>query len=287
MKTLVVLFALSSPWAFAQESSDLFEKAPPAIDEALRSRVNQFYQAFVTGKFREAFALVADDAQDAFFSSPKDQYKSCETIRIKYSEEFTKATVIESCKSDWVWHGIKTPTTFPLTSTWKRVDGQWSWYYVRPTLSPSPFSPTGYVNVDPAQPASPSPLPTSMKDVAKDILAKVKVDKTSVLLHPNESSKDELHVTNDMPGEIALSLDPVPLPGLKIAPAKTLLPAKEQTVVVFEYNLDDATITCGECAKRVHDSLTTRLHIQPTGQVFDITINFSKPKSGEIALPKK
>src|SRR6266849_1458884 len=83
MKTLkAVLFLATCSLGFSQDSSDLFEKAPPPIDEALRARVDKFYQSYVTGKFREAFALVAEDSQDAYFAAPKPQFKKCETIRI-------------------------------------------------------------------------------------------------------------------------------------------------------------------------------------------------------------
>ena len=83
----------------------MFDKAPPAIDEALRARVGKFYGAFIAGKFKDAYSLVADDSQDKFFELSKDQYKRCEIIKINYSENFTKAAVVTSCKSDWRWHG--------------------------------------------------------------------------------------------------------------------------------------------------------------------------------------
>src|SRR5579885_1559929 len=84
--------------AVAQDSSELFDKAPPPIDEALRARVHDFYQAHVSGKFREAFKLVADDSADVFFAAAKQQYKECDTARINYSENFTKALVWRRAK---------------------------------------------------------------------------------------------------------------------------------------------------------------------------------------------
>ncbi len=79
MKTFALSsFLLMSGFAaFGQNSSDLFDKAPPAIDEALRARVNKFYELFIAGKFKDAYSLVADDSQDKFFELSKDQYKSC------------------------------------------------------------------------------------------------------------------------------------------------------------------------------------------------------------------
>jgi hypothetical protein len=285
-------FLIGSVLALGQDNSDLFEKAPPPIDEALRARVAQFYHAYTTGKFREAYPLVAEDSQDAFLGSSKDSLKSCETLRIRYSDNFAKATVVEACKGEWNYHGVITHTSFPLTSHWKIVDGQWCWYFVKPTMVPSPFSPTGFVTLPPDtetdKAAQPAPaIPTNPVDAARGILSKVRIDKTAISLHGYETSKDELHVINEMPGQISLSLDPIAFPGLKITPAKTELQANEQTTIVFEYRLDDAAIECGECAKRVKSTLTARLHIQPTGQIFPITVTFGIQPELEKQIPKQ
>src|SRR5271154_6960023 len=88
MKTLALasILLLSACTAFGQNSSDLFDKAPAPVDEALRARIDKFYGAFIEGKFKDAYLLVADDSQDQFFALPKKQYKVCQIIRINYSE---------------------------------------------------------------------------------------------------------------------------------------------------------------------------------------------------------
>jgi hypothetical protein len=285
-------FLIGCALASGQDNSDLFEKAPPPIDEALRARVAQFYQAYTSGKFRDAYPLVAEDSQDAFFAASKESLKSCDILRIKYTDNFTKADVVEACKGEWNYHGTKTATSFPLTSHWKTVDGQWLWYYVKPTTVPSPFSPTGFASISPDSAADGAAktipaIPANPMEAARNILSRVKVDKTAIALKGYETSKDELRLTNEMPGQITLSIDPVAFPGLKITPGKTELQANEQTTVVFEYRLDDATIECGECAKRVKSTMTALLHIHPTGQVFPVTITFGIPPELEKQIPKK
>ena len=61
----------------------------------------------------------------------------------------------------------------------------------------------------------------------------------------------------------------------------------EQTTIVFEYRLDDASIECGDCAKRVKSTLTAQVHIQPTGQLFPITVTFGIPPELEKQIPKQ
>src|SRR5579862_6600434 len=87
--------------AFAQKATDWVDQAPPEVEQALRARVEQYYNAFIAGKFKEAYLLVADDSQDAFLVADKAQYKSCETVKRRYADSFSKASVLESCKSDW------------------------------------------------------------------------------------------------------------------------------------------------------------------------------------------
>ncbi len=277
MKTfaLASVLLLSALAAFGQNAAELFDKAPPAIEEALRARVGKFYDAFVAGKFKDAYALVADDSQDKFFEMSKDQYKSYEIVKINYSENFTKAIVVIAVKTDWRWHGQVTPTTFPATSNWKVVDGQWYWHFEKPTMMPSPFSPTGFVPV----PTDSSPqlaglVPKDMPGAALAILSKVSIDKAAVRLRSYETSQDVVHVRNDMPGEVKLKLDKPDLPGLKITIAKTDLKAHEDTTILFEWRLDDPAIQCLDCAKKINARPLVHLHVQPTAQVFPMIIIF-------------
>lgn len=270
------ILLVSAFGAFSQDPSEWVDKAPPAVDEALRARVDKFYAAFVAGKFKEAYSLVADDSQDKFFELGKDQYKGCEIVKTRYAENFTKASVLTNCKGDWRWGGTVNVVTFPLNSNWELVDGEWYWHYVRPTRKASPFSPTGFVAV-PSDDKSPDPpiVPQDIAGAAKTILARVSVDKHVVQLRSYETSQDVVHVRNDMPGSIGLKLDALDVPGLKISMGKTVLQANEETNIVFDWRLDDPAVLCADCAKKTTGNPTLQLHIVPTGQVFPISIKFA------------
>jgi hypothetical protein len=275
------LLLVSGLLGLAQDSKEMFDKAPPAIDEALRARVDQYYHAFMEGKFKEAYLLVSEESQDAFLEADKDRYKACETIKIRYSDDFTKAVVIESCKTDWKWHGVITPTTFPITSSWKIVDGKWFWYYVRPTQAPFPFSPTGFITVPPADAAdkdNSSVVPKDLKAAAQGILAQVSLDKMAVRLRPDEASHDVIHIHNGMPGVIKLQLDQLVVPGLTITLGKTELAANQETTVSFDYRLDNPGIACVDCAKKLKGTSTVTLRVIPTGQTFTIAVAFGLPQ---------
>jgi len=274
------LLLLSGFTAFGQDSSDMVDKAPAPIEEALRARVAKFYDAFVTGKFKDAYLLTADDSQNAFLESSKYQYKGFEIIKIRYSDNFTKAVVVTAIKSDLRWQGAVTLSTLPLTSNWVVVDGQWYWHYVKPTMMPSPFSPTGFVPIPPeTTDKKPAALPANVAQNAHANLAKVGLDKETVQLRSYETSQDVIHVRNDMPGPVALSLDKFEMAGLKITVGKTGLQAHEETTILFAWRPDDPGIQCSDCIKKMSGRRMITLRVQPTAQVFPINIDFQNISS--------
>jgi hypothetical protein len=286
MRTLIFssVLLLSGFAAFGQNSSELVDKAPPEIDGALRARVDKFYGAFMAGKFKDAYSLVADDSQDKFFELGKDQYKGCEVVKTRYSDNFTKAVVMTNCKSEWRWQGVITPVTLPLMSNWEIVDGQWYWHYVKPTTVASPFAPNGFVPVpSDGKPGDAAVVPKDIAGKAQAILSSVSVDKRVVHLHSYETSQDVVHVRNDMPGSIGLKLDRLDMPGLKITLGKTLLGQHEETTILFEWRLDDPEILCVDCAKRMKTNPTVQLHIVPTTQTFPINIILENASSSPQA----
>jgi|SRR5579871_676010 len=288
MKTLFLCLILGAT-ATGQEASDLFDKAPPAIDQALRARIAEFYKLYEAGQFKQAFTMVADDAQDAFFASGKENYKDCQTARINYAENFSKATVVETCKSVWMFHGQSVPTTVPVTTNWKAIDGQWYWYFVKPTFVRSPFSPTGVVPLPPDAPAGTTAvvIPKDPAAEARNILARVSVDKNTVALRADRDSKDQVRVLNDMPGSVSVDLGPSPISGLKIKASKVDLNAGESAVIEFEYNPNNNDIACSDCAKRIESETTFEIRIVPTAQLFPITIKFTDQEHRQYDLPKQ
>jgi hypothetical protein len=292
MRTLsfASLLLVSGMLGLAQDPSELVDKAPPSVDEALRARIDKYYNAFTAGKYKDAYPLVDDASQDGFLESDKQQYKGCETLKIRYSDNFTKAAVVENCKTEWRWHGMVTPTTASISSNWVLTDGQWYWHYVKPTQMAFPFSPTGYVPIpqedpDPASKRAAPAIPTDLKAIAKNILTNVSVDKQTVRLRVDQSSQDVVHVRNSMPGAVTLKLDDLSMPGLKITVGKTQVPAHEETTIVFEWRLDDPAVLCPDCAKKTTGTSMVQLHVAPTSQVFPINILFDHGPQTEHPVP--
>jgi hypothetical protein len=269
------------------------ENAPPAVDQALRARVTQFYSANISGKWRDAFQVVADDMQNEYLAASKDTYDRCDTVKISYSENFTKALVRENCHGEYNWHNSHIPATLPLSSTWKVVDGQWFWYWQKPTEVMTPW---GLSSIPPDAQKTPGAsavntnIETVLKDpasMAKSILNQIKVDKREIHLLGYETSKDELHISNSMSGYVSVRIDCAPLPGFHVTQAKADIGPKETSTIVFDYDAEEAKKECGDCYKLPKPKLTANIRIEPTAQVFSIRISFAIPPELEKQIPKE
>jgi hypothetical protein len=285
----LTLLSLLCAAAFAQDSSDLFDKAPPAIDEALRTRVDAFYQAHVDGKFRQADQYVDEDSKDAFFAAEKPHYLGCHISRINYSDNFTKAVVVTACENEVAFHAERFKVTMPALSHWKIDNGQWFWYFTKePTEVATPF---GTMKPGPER-GTAAAAEGVLKDpaaAARQILSQVTVDKTAVTVDQTRSTKQEIHVKNGMPGHITVEVDKTGIPGLTVTPEKTDVGPGEETAVVIEFNFEDKSITCQDCLVHpgVRPPATVMLHIQPTAQQFPIHITFTQPTYVNHSPPPK
>jgi hypothetical protein len=249
---------------------------PPEVDAALRARITQFYQAHVDGKFRVADQVVAEDSKDAYFAAAKPRYLGFEIVRIKYSDDFTKAEAVVSCKSEWFFHGKKMPVNLPATSTWKIENGLWWWYVVPSNARETPF---GTMHFNGGKTEEKGAIPGDPQVLAQQILQSVQVDKKVLSLSGYEPSKSELKITNGMQGSISLRADiNGRFPGLTFTLGKTELKAGESTVLTISYEPKN---------RDPKPSLTAQIYVEPTNQVIPIQLTFSIPPELEKQIPKE
>jgi hypothetical protein len=222
--------------ALAQSPADLFSKAPPDVDEALRARMSKFYQAHVDGKPRRAEELVAEDSKDFFYESKKPKCLSFEIGKIEYSKDFTeaKAIVVVETYVPILGFGNK-PMKVPVTSLWKIENGQWCWYTTEDVINTTPFGKLSKsAALDPKAPAS-SP---DIRDAPslETLRLQVKPDKLIVVLKAAEPSSDQVTIHNQMPGLVTLALGIPAIPGLEVKTDRTQVPAGESAVVSFHFS---------------------------------------------------
>ncbi len=250
--------------AAAQEHSDLFEKAPPSVEQALRARVTEFYRLHTEGKFRAAEALVADDSQDDFYAMEKTKYQGCQVGKVTFSDNFTKAIAVTGCKSTWSFNGTRVPAMLALSSYWRFEKGDWYWY--APPANAPVDTPFGTFHVDPDADQKPK-LPSNPAALAGNILGQVKADRTSVELAPDQPTHSGVRITNHMPGVVQLALEFRGFEGLKASLDKTQLGANETAVLSIDYEPSPKAET---------PDLTLNVRVSPTQEMIPIHVS-TKP----------
>jgi len=269
-----------------EEPRNLFDKAPPDVEQALKSRVTKFYQYFVEGKFRLADALVAEESKDVFFAAEKRKYKAYVVGAPKYSENFTRATVVTSCLTDYSMMGNRMEISLPVLSFWKLEDGDWFWYvpppgdkYFTPLGEmPRPKETPGNMNTTtqaPTQPVRPMISP-------EQIMKAVRADRDSVVFNSAKASTQEVHLKNTLPGNVRVT-STTGIKGLTITPAKTDLNPDEEVTVVMSFDPKDPSVTCDECLAHPQDRRAGQVMmlVQPTGQQIPIAVQFTVPPPKE------
>ena len=133
MNRLPCLVVFAAAAAFGQAGTgfggQVFRKAPPHIDEALKARIDTFYNLHMEGKFRQADAIVHEDSKDIFFEAEKVRMRGFKLVTINYEDDFNRAKVVVDLDTEFYFVGFgKMDVHRPLTSTWKRDSGgSWWW----------------------------------------------------------------------------------------------------------------------------------------------------------------
>ena len=259
---------------FAESPTAVFDKAPPQVENALRERIAKFFEAHITGKFRLAEQVVHEDSQDIFYNAHKQKYISYEIVKIDYSDNFTKATVVTAVELDWHTARLgKIRVKPPMKTLWKVDNGQWWWYAIPQTDWQTPFG-----KMTPGADATKSGAPEwTLRDPAS-VLNKVKVSKREVRLVSHEKSEDFAEITNGMPGNLNLEIyKKSHAPGLEVTLSKTSLGPGETARVDFKYNPPDRSVK----TTQVIDVRAVEIN-----QIYTFTLTFAVPPELEKYLPK-
>ncbi|MDE3165194.1 MAG: hypothetical protein KGN36_05260 [Acidobacteriota bacterium] len=252
MLRLAILAALA---ALAQaQGSDPFNRPPADVDQALRARITEFFQYHVTGEYRKAEALVAEDTKDYFYDHNKPKYLSFEIRDIEYSDHFTRAKAVVICEQHMTI-GLSAATfKVPTPSTWKLEDGKWFWW-VDPKLRN--LTPFGEMKGGAPVASGSAPTPPAMPSSADFLLRQVKIDKSALTVPPGKTG--EAAITNTAPGSMKISVGRAPH-GIAAKLSKSDLAAGETAKLVVTAAKDAAP---GDL----------ELQVYPTGQLLVIRIS--------------
>jgi hypothetical protein len=251
MLRFATLLFVSVGLCLAQSSA---AKPPAAVDEALRTRVNQFFQLMLDAKYRQAEAFVADDSKDSYYDGQKPKYLSYELKNIEYSDDFTKAKVNMLCETVVPMPGFGGRTLkITVGSTWKVVNDEWVMYIDPVDARRTPFGQMTPGTGGPRPPGAPAVMP---KDPSF-AMGKVKPDRNELNLDAGESG--EVTLTNTALGPMGISLIG-DIPGVDVKVDRVNLNADEKAVI--------SVITHSGA-----QSGTLSIRIEQTNEIIPIQIN--------------
>ena len=232
MLRITILAAALAASSFAQTAEELFNRPPADVDKALRARITEFYGYHISGEFRKAEALVAEDTKDFYYSANKPSYTKCEIRSVKYAADFEQAKAIVLCGMILLLPGFTDkPLDVPIGSTWKLEGGKWMWYISQEARRASPF---GQMTPGPASkpgqapPGGLPPMPQTAEEFG--LYSLVKPDKTEVtVIH---GSGAEVTITNNAPGVMHLQVTGK-IQGIEGGLDKSTLNANEKAVLTI------------------------------------------------------
>ena len=129
---LLSLAVMAAGLAWAQ--TDPFDQPPPPeIEEALRSRITQFYDLFKQGKFREAEQFVAEDSRESYYSAQKGRVLGFSIKEIDFGSDFKTARALLTVKTMMPFAGSAL-VDVPMGTDWAWTEG--SWFMVLPQARP-------------------------------------------------------------------------------------------------------------------------------------------------------
>lgn len=269
------LIAVLASTLWAQEQPNLFQSAPPEVDQALRQRVSEFYKLLEEGRFRQTDAYLAEDSKDIYYEQEKKRIKGHEIVRVNWSDNFKKAVVVTVIQTELVMRGVVTPMGAPLASRWRLENDKWVLYFDAVAGKPTPFGP---MKAGPNQTKGLSP--EEMLKNPEVIFNQIKVEKDQVLLKSHAKSEDSIRVLNGMPGGITVLFVPDQvIPGFSHKVEQQDIGAGQETKIRFQYDPGKDL--------SAKPTITGRIRIEPFNRSYGVTIRFDVPEEIKKLLPQK
>jgi hypothetical protein len=260
----IALFAILGAAALAQTDVSPAEKPPAGLEQAVRTRVNEFYAMMLSRQYRKAEGWIAEDTKDYYYGGSKPEIHKYEVLTIEFSDHFTHAKAITRCTEPVVVAGFPPgEMTVNIPSLWKIENGNWYLYEDPDKI----INPSGLQNkiqavvngaaaangaANPALPAMPKELPTDPSFA----LGRIQIDKPQVKLAAGTA--ETVAISNASTGPVTLELG-YPLQGIEAKLDRTEVGKGEKAIL---------TLTAG----KEPAGGTYYLRVMPTGEAIRIQV---------------
>jgi hypothetical protein len=242
------------PQAPVVSGSDFFNQAPPGVEDGLRARLKLFYDAYLTGKFRGAYEMVAEEDKDDYFNRAKTPYHSYRFGSIQFSDNFSKAKVMLVVNRDFHFQGHTMAVDVPIAEDWKIESGQWVWYLPNKGVRETPFgiaAPVPPASSAPEGSKPPMNMPTDPQSMTAAFNRIAWPDKPVLTLGPASQFQDHTELTNRSEKLLTFHLEFKPLLGLKVEPQTGQIAPGHSLTIYARYESPNQTLPIDRSARPI------------------------------------
>jgi hypothetical protein len=226
-------------------NAEVFEKAPPGVEEALRERLALFYQCQVDGTFRKGEQYVAEESKDRYYNGRHQKYFGYEVIKIKFSDDFSSAQVTVLANVDLHFQGVVVRAPMPFTANWKLENGVWCWYVPIPKPGEIQHTPFGDVrtpdpkDVKAEEPGDITEIGKRFADPARALArfqSSPQLSKAIAFLTLDGKYRDEIYFTNPSKVPFKFHIDNDLPPGITVEPMSGEVKPRDGVKLTISYN---------------------------------------------------
>ena len=253
---------------------DLKRKAPPEVDDALKTRVSNFYTHFQRGEFRQAEDYLDEESKDLFYNAKKNRIMDFKIQTVDYEEDFRKAKVLVVCKTVIQMLGSE-PVNMPLNSDWRFIEGDWRMHLTQNrgaenADAASPFGPMTFSENLP-QPGSRFGGPQAGAPQLPTIesLASMYRLSTDTLAFPKQSAQPvsrSMQVKSAAVGKLIVEQQTRAIPGIEVEIEGAEIEPGGDATITFTY--DPAK------AEHVTGRVRVDFLVMPISQTFQVYLDF-------------
>lgn len=227
-----------------QGNADIFQQAPPGVEEALRERLTLFYQCQVDGTFRKGEQYVAEESKDRYYNGRHQKYFGYKIGTIKFSDDFRTAQVTVVADVDLHFQGRVIRAPMPFVANWKLEDGVWCWYVPIPKPGEIQHTPFGDI-VTPDPKDVKIEQPGDMTEIGKRFVSQEEalarfgsspqLSKAVAFLEPVGKYQDQIYFANSTKIPFKFHVDKDLPPGITVEPMSGELKPREGVTLTISY----------------------------------------------------
>ena len=247
-------------------SQQSLQDTPSVVEEALRTRVTEYYRLFQEAKFRQIEAYVTEESKDVYYAMRKVRPLGASISSVTFSDNIKDARVIVILQMIVPLVSTK-PVPMPVSSNWKLVDGEWYAHFPLPKIGDVIDTPFGKKTIK-ARQGGPAVLGEGLPRPTLKSLAKMfAVDRNRIEFSTSASGPvtETIFIENRSKGRLQIRPLSNAIKGLKIELIPTDISPGEKAILTVVYQ---------PAVRQLRHQYQLRFRVDPIAKPFVVKVDF-------------